>query len=135
MPETFEDPTQLMKAWARAVTDNDPHLLGDVFAADAEFVNLFGSVWLGRQAIVEGHQWALSSVLKDSTMDFDSVNLRAIDHQAVVMRGVCRRGRRENASAETLAPGTTVLLMVAQQGHDGWRAIAGANVAQQAPTA
>jgi uncharacterized protein (TIGR02246 family) len=135
MPQNSGDLAQLMTSLALAVTENAPHVLGEVFAADAEFVNLFGSVWQGRQAIIDGHAWSLGSVPKDSTMQFESINTRPVGDEVAVMRGVCRRGRTASASAETLAPGMTVLLMVAQHGQDGWKAVAGANVAQQAPAA
>ena len=133
MTRGFQTPERLMDVWAHAVTGNDPRRLEEVFADDAEFVNLYGSIWQGREAIIDGHAWALGGVLKDSTMRFESIETRSVGDDVVVMRGVCHRGRAANASAGTLPPGTTVLLLVAQRGGEGWTAISGANVAQQPP--
>ncbi len=129
---TFEEPTQLMNAWAEAINRNEPRLLKDVFADEAQFVNLFGAIWQGREAIVDGHAWALGGVLRDSSMHFDGgTDLQQLGRDVVVIRGLCRRERAAHASPRTLEPGTTVLLLVARRDQDGWRAVAGANVAQQ----
>jgi len=79
--QTFEDPALLMSAWADAINRNEPHLLADVFAVDAEFINLFGSVWQGQKAIIHGHAWALGSVLRDSSMQFNRIDQQIIDER------------------------------------------------------
>ena len=128
----FAEPRKIVDGFAAALNAKDADAVGEIFTDDAEFVNIAGMRMRGRDAIVAGHAWALSGPLRGSRVSFDEVDELPVTDDVVVLHGHCLRERLPDAPANSLPPGTTVLVFVARRDPDGWRAIAATNVAEAA---
>jgi uncharacterized protein (TIGR02246 family) len=51
----FDQPRDIIDAFADALNAKDAESLGNLFCEDAEFVNVRGARMHGRQGIIEGH--------------------------------------------------------------------------------
>lgn len=65
---------RLIEAWNR----HDPHAFAAVFAADAEFTNVFGMQATGRGEIEQFHAPIFETMFKDSHLSADSVRSRLV---------------------------------------------------------
>jgi uncharacterized protein (TIGR02246 family) len=65
---------RLIEAWNR----HDAHAFAAVFAADAEFTNVFGMQATGRGGIEQFHAPIFETMFKDSHLSADSVRTRLI---------------------------------------------------------
>jgi len=65
---------RLIEAWNR----HDPHAFAAVFAADAEFTNVFGMQATGRGKIEQFHAPIFETMFKDSHLSADSVRSRLV---------------------------------------------------------
>ncbi|TIO08602.1 SgcJ/EcaC family oxidoreductase [Mesorhizobium sp.] len=65
---------RLIEAWNR----HDPHAFAAVFAADAEFTNVFGMQATGRGKIELFHAPIFETMFKDSHLSADSVRSRLV---------------------------------------------------------
>jgi uncharacterized protein (TIGR02246 family) len=129
----FATPREIVDAFEAALNAKDAAAIGRIFAPDAEFVNIMGMRMSGRERIVSGHDRAFSGPLRGSTVTFDQVDELPVTEDVTVLHGHCVRERQGDAPAQTLPPGTTVLVFVARRGPDGWQAVAATNVTEAPP--
>ncbi|MBE9636570.1 YybH family protein [Salipiger mangrovisoli] len=120
-PEDF--PAAFADAWAR----RDGAAIAALFAEDAEFVNVTGLWWTGRDAIARPHDYALKSFFAETTLRPGRVSVRQLGPQHAVVR--CRfhmDGQRAPDGAEA-GPRQTILIFVLERGASGWQAVAAQN--------
>ena len=129
----FATPRAIVNAFETALNAKDADAIGSVFTPEAEFVNIMGMRMRGRQRIVTGHAWAFSGPLRGSTVSFDEVDELPVTEDVTVLHAHCIRERQEDAPAQTLPPGNTVLVFVARRAPDGWQAVAATNVTEAPP--
>jgi len=130
---TFNQPRDLVDAFANALNAKDAHALGSLFSDDAEFVNILGMRMRRREGIVAGHAWAFDGPLRGRVIRFDQVDELSVTDDVAVLHAHCVRERRPDAPAQGLPDGRSVLVFVARRDGDGWRAVAATNVTE-APT-
>jgi len=126
----FAQPRDIVDAFAAALNAKDAGAVGAIFTADAEFVNIAGMRMRGRDTIVAGHAWALSGPLAGSRVSFDQVDELPVTEDVVALHGHRLRERLPDAPADTLPPGTSVLVFVARRDSDGWKVVAATNVSE-----
>ena len=130
----FAQPRDIVDAFAAALNAKDADAVGEIFTADAEFVNIAGMRMRGRDAIVAGHAWALSGPLRGSRVSFDQVDELPVTDDVVIVHGHCLRERVPDAPANTLPAGASVLVFVARRDSDGWQAVTATNVTEAQPS-
>jgi uncharacterized protein (TIGR02246 family) len=129
----FQSPRELVEAFETALNAKDADAIGEVFAEDAEFVNIMGMRMRRREGIVAGHAWAFGGPLRGSRVSFDQVDELPVTDDVTVLHGHCLRERLPDAPSQTLPPGRSVLVFVARRDDDGWRAVAATNVTETPP--
>ena len=92
-PNDTEAVRKVVEGFATAWKRHDMDAFGKLFAPDAEFVNVGGAFWKGRQEIQIRHAWSHGAIpgiapsngtysakyygiFKDSTMKFNAVDIR-----------------------------------------------------------
>jgi uncharacterized protein (TIGR02246 family) len=123
-------PREIVDAFEAALNAKDAAALGELFAEDADFVNIMGMRMRGRDGIVSGHAWAFAGPLVGSRVAFDDVDEVPVTDDVTVVHARGLRERLPDAPPQTLPPGRTVLMLVARRGDGGWHAVAAANVAE-----
>jgi uncharacterized protein (TIGR02246 family) len=129
----FDQPRDILDAFADALNSKDAESLGRLFAEDAEFINVRGTRMLGRQGIIEGHARSFSGPLAGSTFEFHSISELPITAEVTVVHAHILRDRLPDAPAMTGPKVSTVLQLVARRGPTGWLAVAAANVPETPP--
>jgi uncharacterized protein (TIGR02246 family) len=76
--QEFED------AWNR----HDMDAFALLFALDADFVNVFGMRWVGREAIKEHHAGSHATIFKSSTLRIEDTTLRFLKADVATARSV-----------------------------------------------
>jgi uncharacterized protein (TIGR02246 family) len=128
----FENPHELVDAFAAALNTANADELGQLFTEDAEFVNILGMRMRRREGIVAGHAWALAGPLRGRHIRFDQVDELRVTDDVTVLHGRCIRERRPDAPEEGLPDGASVLAFVTRCGAQGWQIVAATNVTEAA---
>jgi uncharacterized protein (TIGR02246 family) len=129
----FSEPRDIIDALAVALNGMDANGVGELFTADGEFVNVRGTVMVGRQGIIEGHALSFSGPLAGCTFMFDSITELPVTADVTLLHAHCLRDRLRDAPATTAPAIATVLQLVARRGNEGWQAVAAANVPETPP--
>lgn len=96
-----EDVRNVVAGFAATWNRHDLDAFGKLFAADADFVNVQGHMWTGRQSIQAQHAWSHGAIpadspgfseedrryygiFKNSTMMFDPVDVRLLRRDVAV---------------------------------------------------
>jgi uncharacterized protein (TIGR02246 family) len=129
----FNQPREIVDAFAETLNAQNAEALGDLFIDDAEFVNILGMRMRRREGIVAGHAWAFAGPLRGRRIRFDQVDELRVTNDVAVLHGHCVRERLPDAPVEGLPDGRSVLVFVTRRDQEGWRAVAATNVTEAPP--
>jgi uncharacterized protein (TIGR02246 family) len=129
----FNEPREIVDAFAETLNAQNAEALGDLFIDDAEFVNILGMRMRRREGIVAGHAWAFAGPLRGRRIRFDQVDELRVTNDVAVLHGHCVRERLPDAPVEGLPDGRSVLVFVTRRDQEGWRAVAATNVTEAPP--
>jgi uncharacterized protein (TIGR02246 family) len=130
-----DHPRDLVDAFEQALNAKDADAVGELFAADAEFVNIMGMRMRRRAGIVDGHAWAFAGPLRGRRIRFDQVDELRVTDDVTVLHGHNLRAREPDAPEEGLPDGASVLVFVTRRGPEGWQIVAATNVSEATPPA
>lgn len=106
----FED------AWNR----HDMNALGTLFATDADFVNVVGMRWLGRDAIVKHHAASHATVFKTSTLTIGETTIRFLTPDIATARSVWTLSGMTSDSGQVVPTRTGILTHVLTKASGHW---------------
>ena len=99
-----DDVRNVVAAFATSWNQHDMDAFGSLFAPDADFVNVRGVRWMGRQEIQLRHAWshgaipensipgenvAYYGIFRQSTMKFLHLDVRFLRHDVALARADC----------------------------------------------
>ncbi len=76
MSSEVAEVTRVVNAFAETWNRHDMNAFADLFAEDAEFVNVVGLWWKGRTAIKSAHEFTHQTMFKDSRLSIREVETR-----------------------------------------------------------
>jgi uncharacterized protein (TIGR02246 family) len=105
----FED------AWNR----HDMHALAMVFATDADFVNVVGMRWVGREEIEKAHSASHATIFKTSTLKLGETTVRFLKPDVATARSVWTLSGLMSANGQVAPTRTGILthVLVRTDGH------------------
>ena len=114
---------RVVAAFADTWNRHDMDAFAELFAADAEFVNVVGLWWKGRAEIKGAHEFTHRTMFKSSRLSIQEVSTRFPMPDLAIAR--CRWTLEGHLSREGLALPVRngILVNTLQQGDDGWRII------------
>lgn len=130
-PNDAEDVRRTVTGFATAWNHHDMVAFGNLFALDADFVNVQGRRWVGRQEIQRRHAWSHGAIppnpipgedrahygiFKHSTMTFDHIDVRFLRKDVAV----AHVNWQLVADARTPKPRNGVLTFVLTHQNGGW---------------
>ncbi|MCS6621865.1 SgcJ/EcaC family oxidoreductase [Roseibacterium beibuensis] len=114
---------RLVAAWHA----RDGQALADLFAPDADFVNVVGIWWEDRGAIARAHQYALDSFFADTRLAPGRRKLRPLGpHHLLLHQRVRLSGQRAPDGSEAGARSTIFSFVLERRGAD-WLAVSAQN--------
>ncbi|MET9922761.1 SgcJ/EcaC family oxidoreductase [Streptomyces sp. NPDC006435] len=129
-PETRAAVTGVVKGLEKAFNEKDPVALGGQYAESASWTNAKGTRLDGRTAIVEFSAPALKSFLRDSFARYDVAKMLAIAPGVIAVNVV--QTPTDSTGEPVDGPWGATLYVIAEQ-TDGWRIVAGQNMAVAPP--
>ncbi|MFF3957032.1 SgcJ/EcaC family oxidoreductase [Streptomyces sp. NPDC001890] len=125
-PETRSAVTGVVKRLERAFNAKDPVALGEQYTEHASWTNARGTRLDGREAIAEFSAPALKSFLRDSFARYDVVKMLEIAPDVIAVNVV--QAPTDSTGNPVDGPWGATLYVIAEQA-DGWRIVAGQNMA------
>jgi uncharacterized protein (TIGR02246 family) len=91
---------KFVEAWNR----HDMDALASVFSQDADFVNVIGQRWIGRNAIRAAHAANHATIFRASRLRMQDISVRFLKPDVAVMRLVTKLSGQLDESGHTLPP-------------------------------
>jgi uncharacterized protein (TIGR02246 family) len=82
----LSEATQLVHAFARCWNAHDMAAFAELFAENAQFVNVVGLWWRGRQEIREAHAFSHATMFRQSTLRIEETSARFVAPQLALVR-------------------------------------------------
>lgn len=124
----------LAGAFAECWNRHDMVAFGELFAEDADFVNVYGVRWQGRAAIVEAHRATHATIFRTSTLELSAVYVRALGDGAACVRCAWRLDGLVMPDGQPVPARRGYLTHVVQRQADGpWRIVVSQNTDIAAP--
>jgi uncharacterized protein (TIGR02246 family) len=122
LPSTAQrSPQDIPALFVRAWNDRDASALALLFDEDAEFVNVTGLCWHGRESIRKAHAHALEHFSK-SLLAIDEMKVKLLSPDvAVVHAWMTLSGEEPAGAAAQRGPRTTIVSFVVHRAGELWR--------------
>ncbi|CAK6694931.1 SgcJ/EcaC family oxidoreductase [Synechococcus sp. CBW1107] len=123
MSSEIAEVTRVVNAFSETWNRHDINAFADLFAEDAEFVNVVGLWWKGRPEIKGAHEFTHQTMFKHSRLSIQDVVARFPTPNIAIAR--CRWTLEGHVSPEGLAlpPRNGILVNMLQQDGGTWRII------------
>lgn len=123
MSSEIAEVTRVVHAFAAAWNRHDMNAFAELFAEDAEFVNVVGIWWKGRAEIKAAHEFTHQTMFKHSRLSIQEVAARLPAPDIAISR--CRWTLEGHVSPDggALPPRTGILVNVLQKKGGTWRII------------
>ena len=114
---------EVVEAFSETWNRHDMEAFAELFAEDAEFVNVVGLWWKGREAIRDAHAFTHASIFRNSHLVFDDIEVRNPAPTIAIARTRWTLSGHVDPDGSPL-PERTGLLVNVLALHDGhWRII------------
>ena len=120
-------PDSLPLLFASAWNAHDMAALAELFAEDADFVNVVGIWWRDRRAIEDAHAFAHRTFFRNSQLQIDDATVKHLRPDLVTVHSTWTLSGQEEPDGSIGSPRRGVLLFVASREPDGWRIRAAQN--------
>jgi uncharacterized protein (TIGR02246 family) len=121
--ERERDKTAVVAVVQRFVDDwnsHDMNALASVFSEDADFVNVIGQRWIGREAIKEANAAYHATMFKSSKLSVQDISVRFLKPDVAVLRCIPKLSGQLDAASNILPPRYTMLTFIMMKAGDEW---------------
>ena len=108
--------TSFVEAW----NEHDMTALANLFATDADFVNVVGMWWRGRDAIRQAHEQTHKTIFRESHLVLDSARVRFLAPDIALAHMTWTLTGHLSPDGKPGAPRRGILSFVAQRQGQGW---------------
>ncbi len=81
----LNEPLDLVRAFVKAWKAGDADAIGNLFADDADFVNVVGLWWTSRTAIRKAHKYGFERIFRSSKLTVETVTERRLGDDVAVV--------------------------------------------------
>ncbi len=120
MSTAESDVKRVMAAFAEAWNLHDMVAFAELFAVDAEFVNVVGIWWKGRAEIKAAHEHTHSTIFKNSRLTIQEVHVRFPVPQIAIARSKWLLENHVSSDGGSLPPRKGILVNVLAFQHSRW---------------
>jgi len=120
----------LQEAWNR----HDMRAFANLFAEDADFVNVAGAWWKGRAEIEQKHRAAHATMFHDSTLSVEEVDVRFLTPDIAIAHVLTALVGQKMADGTVVPPRRALLTQVLQKQSGKWMIVASHNTDVRPPT-
>lgn len=120
-------PADFPAAFIAAWDSREGAAIAALFTEDADFVNVTGLWWHGREAIAKPHDYALKSFFSDTSLRAGRTEVRPLGPDVAVVRCRLTLSGQTAPDGSTAGPRQTILTAVLQRQPEGWLAVSAQN--------
>jgi len=121
-------PEDLPRLFAEAWNARNAQALANLFAEDAEFVNVVGLWWHNRDDIYKAHEYGLRVIFHASELKVTKIAVKQLtDEVAVVHARMRLRGQTAHGNVQTPADRYNLFSFVVQKLPQGWLCVSAHN--------
>ena len=133
--EDEQEIRKLPMGFEEAWNTHDMQILAKLFRPDAEFINVVGMHWRGRDAIVKAHEIFHKIMFKDCRLKTDSIEIRPLGVDEAVALWTSTQDSFTTPDGNVVPKGQTRLSLIVTKGSDGWKIAHAHNVRVDAQAA
>lgn len=123
MSDAVAEVTQVVHAFAECWNRHDMNAFAELFAPDAEFVNVVGLWWKGRDEIKKAHELTHATMFKNSRLTIIDVSVRFPVASIAIARSRWVLEGHVSPEGAPLPPRTGILLSVLARSSGVWSII------------
>lgn len=123
MIDTTAEIEKVVHAFAECWNRHDIVAFGDLFAPDAEFVNVVGMWWKGREEIRRAHELTHATLFRNSRLTISSVAIRCPREDLAIARARWILEGHVSPEGAALPTRTGILLNILARDASGWSII------------
>lgn len=123
MSDAIAEVTQVVHAFSESWNRHDMNAFAELFAPDAEFVNVVGLWWKGREEIRKAHEFTHATMFRNSRLTISSVSVRFPAESIAIARSRWVLEGHVSPEGEPLPARTGVLLNVLARTSGKWSII------------
>jgi uncharacterized protein (TIGR02246 family) len=97
-PNDMQDVRNVVAAFATTWNHHDMDAFGKLFAVDADFVNVAGARWVGREEIQFRHAWSHGAIAENSKPGDDPAYYGIFRHSTMTFGGIDIRFLRKDVA-------------------------------------
>jgi len=120
MPTDRRRIEDLAHRFAECWNRHDMGEFGRLFAEDAEFVNVVGLWWRGREEIEKAHRTTHATMFRNSELIIEEVAVRFVKPDVAVARSLWGLTGHRSPSGEALPPRSGILMTLVVKRNDHW---------------
>ena len=118
-PSDDEAIRQLVATFESGWNTHDMKAIGSIFRHDAEFINVVGMQWRGKDAIVKAHEAYHETMFKDCKLRTDDVSIRPLGKDYAIAVWVMTQDGFTTPSGSTVPKHQNRMTLVTARGNDG----------------
>lgn len=123
MSDPITEVTQVVRAFADCWNRHDMRAFGELFDPNAEFVNVVGLWWKGREEIRKAHELTHATLFKHSRLTLSDVAVRFPVEGLAISRARWVLEGHVFPEGASLPAREGILLNVLRRGSEGWSII------------
>lgn len=123
----MESPDQVVARWQDAWNNADADVLADLFAEDAEFVNVVGLWWHDRENIRGAHAFGFTTIFPESIITMSEPRVRYIGDAAATVHSRWYLVGQVSPTGEPAGAREGIFTFVLERRADGWITVAAQN--------
>jgi uncharacterized protein (TIGR02246 family) len=113
----------IVSAFAETWNQHDIRAFADLFAPDAEFVNVVGIWWKGKESIRRAHEFTHSSMFKHSRLSILATEIRFPAEQIAIARSRWSMTGHASPEGALLPERSGILMNVLAKSSNSWKII------------
>lgn len=123
MSNAIAEVTQVVHAFAECWNRHDMNAFAELFAPDAEFVNVVGLWWKGRDEIRKAHEFTHATMFKNSRLTITDLSIRFPEAGIAIARSRWVLEGHVSPEGTPLPPRSGILLNVLARSSGAWSII------------
>src|SRR5690625_6317456 len=117
---TMENPENVITKWQEGWNAADADALADLFADDAEFVNVVGLWWHDKTNIRAAHAFGFAKIFPESVIKMGSPRVRLVGTDAALVQSKWDLTGQVSPTGEPAPDRQGIFTFVLEKRDDGW---------------
>lgn len=125
--EIIKQPEDIPKQFVAAWNNRNAKDLADLFAEDAEFVNVVGLWWHNKADIFKAHDYGLKNLFSESELSIRKIKTKYLSDDIAVVNARLHLEGQTKIAGHKLQARNTIFTFVVQNKEDHWLCVSAHN--------